>query len=267
MENLTKKELYEKAKELKIKGRSKMTKKQLIEAIKSLEEQNLEEAYKIEEEITEEMRNEEIKEDILIAESLKEDNFSSRTHVLKEDTTESPQIENKYIKEQYPIPERYNINKVVLLPVDPSKHFIYWELKDETLKEFENKYSEIKFAIKLYENRDEALTIDISSPVGSYYIHYHAPFEKLYAVLGVIADGNFIPIISSNEIVIPSDEISEFPEEEIWMTKMKDWKEIISKSYEKEVSYINSQQPFRKIIETLIENHIKRVVSSKENLK
>ena len=267
MENLTKKELYEKAKQLNIKGRSKMTKKQLIEAIKSLEEQNLEKAYEIEEELVKEMNNEEIKEDILIAESLKEDNFSSRTHILKEDATESPMIENKYIKEEYPIPERYNINKVVLLPVDPSKHFVYWELKDETLQDLKNKYSEIKFAIKLYENRDEALTIDITSPVGSYYIHYHAPFEKLYVVLGVIADGQFIPLISSNEVFVPSDEISEFSEEEIWMTKMKDWKEIISKSYEKELSYVNSQQPFRKIIETLIENHIKKVVSSKENLK
>jgi hypothetical protein len=267
MENLTKKELYEKAKELKIKGRSKMSKKQLIEAIKSLEEKNVEEAYKIEEELIKEENNNEIKKDILIAESLIEDNFSSKTHVLKEDSTESPMIENRYIKEDYPIPERYNINKIVLLPVDPSKHFIYWEIKDDVLKELKNKYSKIKLVIKVYENRNEALTIDITSPIGKYYIHYHAPMEKLYAVLGVVADGQFIPLVSSKEIFVPSDEISEFSEEEIWMTKIKEWKEIIAKSYKKEVSYINSQQPFRKIIETLIENHIRQAVSSKENLK
>ncbi len=267
MENLTKKELYKIAKELKIKGRSKMSKKQLIEAIKELEEQNLEEAYKIEEELVKEMGSNEIKEEILIAESLIEDNFSSRTHFLKEDTTEAPRIENKYIKDEYPIPEKYNINKIVLLPVDPSKHFIYWEIQDETLEDLERKYKDIKFIVKLYENREEVLSIDIDSTVGSYYIHYYAPFEKLYVVLGVLADGEFIPLTSSKEIFVPSDEISEFPEEEVWMTKIKDWKEIISKSYQKDVSYINSNQPFKKIIETLIENHIKRVVSSKENLK
>ncbi len=264
MEKLTKKELYELAKKLKIKGRSKMSKRQLIEAIKLMEEKNLEEAYKIEEEI---IKQEDIKEEILIAESLKEDKFSSRVHVLKEDTTESPKIESKYIKEEYPIPERYNINKVVLLPVDPSKHFVYWEIKDETLEDLKSKYSEVSFTIKLYENREEALTIEINSAVGSYYIHYHAPFEKLYVVLGAVADGTFIPLVSSKEIYVPSDEISEIPQEEIWMTKTKEWKEIISKSYEKDISYINSKQNFKKIIETLIENHIKKTVSSKENLK
>ncbi len=267
METLTKKELYEIAKKLNIKGRSKMTKKKLIEAIKEFEEKNIEEAYEIEEKLANELNNEEIKEDILIAESLKEDNFSSKTHLLKEDATESQPIENKYIKEDYPIPERYNVDKIVLLPVDPSKHFVYWELKDETLKDLKNKYSEITFAIKLYENNKEALTLEISSPTGSYYIHYHAPFEKLYAAIGIVVDGQFIPIALSKEIYVPSDEISEFSEEEIWMTKVKEWKEIISKSYEKDLSLASSEQPFKKMIETLIENHVKKAISSTENLK
>ena len=267
LKKLTKKKLYQLAKEKNIKGRSKMNKNELIKAIKMMEECDSETSFKAEEKLAEQTKSEEIKRDILIAESYDENSFSSQTHVLKEDSTEAPNIEHKYIKEDYPIPERYNITKIVLLPVDPSKHFTYWELSDETINLLKSQYKDFRFVIKLYDNGDEVLSIDINDPIGKYYIFYHAPFHQLFVVFGVFVNDQFIEIIKSNTIVVPSDEISEFAEEEIWMTKMKDWKEIIKLSHGETEFLADSNLPFQKIIETLIQNQIRKISSSWENLK
>jgi hypothetical protein len=160
MENLKeklKKELLEIAKKLKIKGRHKMKKKELIEAI----------------------------EKELIKLSLEEDNFSSHINWEKEEIKEETEIILD-LPVEYKIPDRYNIDKIVLLPIDPHKHFTYWFLKDETLNKLKENYGDFKFLIKLYKERKETLSFEVYSESGDYYIHHYAPFKRLFAVFGIL---------------------------------------------------------------------------------
>ncbi|GAB6072621.1 hypothetical protein JCM14244_09980 [Venenivibrio stagnispumantis] len=156
----------------------------------------------------------------LIKESLKEDKVSSHIGYISDEVAKE-----SFIKEDYQIPENYNINRIVLLPVNPSKHFCYFEVED--------RYKNENFALKLFVENEEILDIDIDINWGKYYINYHAPFKRLYVVFGIKKDGKFIPFLKSNEITAPSDEISEIPEESLWISKLKGWREIIKKSYDK----------------------------------
>ncbi len=197
LENKTKKELYQIARELKIKGRSKMRKNQLLEAIKS---------HLAKEEI--------IKENKPLEMSLEEDNFSSHIHPIEEDIKKEIEV---IIPEEEPVlPDEYNIDRVVLLPVDPHKHFVYWELSEETFKTVKDKQAEIY--LKLFEEGKEVLKQKIDLKSGKQYINYYAPYKKLYVELIIEVSETQKTLLKSTEIITPSDTIS-ISEEEVFMFK------------------------------------------------
>lgn len=131
--------------------------------------------------------------------SLKEDNFSS--HILLK-TEEIFDIKT----EDYNIPSHFNQNIITVLPVDPRKFFLYWD----TDKDYKN------MVLKLYVEDKEVISTKIYNRYGSLYLHYHAPFKKVYATLTL--DDEII--IKSNEIVAPSD-VLHYEEEELWFNKDK----------------------------------------------
>ena len=197
LESKTKKELYQIARELNIKGRSKMRKQQLLEAIKS---------YLSKEEIKKENKPVEM--------SLEEDNFSSHIHPIEEDLKKEVEV---LIQEEEPIlPEEYNLDRVVLLPVDPYKHFIYWELSEETFKTIQKDKTEIY--LKLFEDNKEVLKLKINSKSGKRYINYYAPYKKLYVEIAIDKLGIQESLLKSNEVITPSDIVS-ISEEEVFMHK------------------------------------------------
>ncbi|MGC9188153.1 MAG: DUF4912 domain-containing protein [Sulfurihydrogenibium sp.] len=148
--------------------------------------------------------------------SLEEDNFSShiihtKDEILREDRN------NNYI-----IPERFNVNKLILLAVNPSKFFVYWFLKDELKQNLEGKSLKLKLFV---ENKD-VLEIPISNTDGDMYIFYHAPFKEVFCSLGYLENNEFIEILKSNRCIAPSDVIT-YEKEEKWYNKKK--QEYISK--------------------------------------
>jgi hypothetical protein len=139
----------------------------------------------------------------LIKSSLTEDNFSSHIQYKSEDIFEPGSKEHK-------IPEYFNVNRITILPVNPSRFFIYWMLSKDDIEKYKESYPEIK----LFVEDVEVLKIKVYNHYGDIYLHYHAPFKKVYAILSI----NDEFVLKSNEITAPSDVLS-FEDEEIWFDK------------------------------------------------
>jgi hypothetical protein len=63
----------------------------------------------------------------LIKSSLIEDNFSSHIQHKSEDVFESA-------SKEYKIPDYFNVNRITILPVNPSRFFIYWMLSKDNIE-------------------------------------------------------------------------------------------------------------------------------------
>jgi hypothetical protein len=148
--------------------------------------------------------------------SLEEDNFSSHIIHTKDE------ILREYRNNNYIIPERFNVNKLILLAVNPSKFFVYWFLKEELKQNLEGK----TLKLKLFAENKDVLEIPISNTDGDMYIFYHAPFKEVFCSLGYLENSEFIEILKSNRYIAPSD-IMTYEKEEKWYNKKK--QEYISK--------------------------------------
>lgn len=240
-EQKTKKELYEAAKKINIKGRSKMSKQELIKALSVSDNKKTQEDT--------------VKTDQIIKKSTEQNKPSSIAEIKPKGKSEKAAVE------QYSIPKDYNIDNVVLMPVDPNKHFVYWEISEETKEKLFQTYRPHSFALKLFEDGNETIFIHIDLNMHNYYIHKHAPFKRLYVVFGIVTDSGFIPLKKSNEIVAPSDEVSGLSEG-LWLKKIEDWKKLMSLSYKKENIHYSSISAMKKILSEIKEKY-QQIVSSK----
>lgn len=172
-------------------------------------------------------------DELLRKESLKEDNFSSHVHAVD---TLMNELGDFARMNEFEIPTQYNINTLVFLPVNVQTSFVYWEINEDFVKQqYPEKFE--YFVIKAVErngNAERDLTnFKVRGNVGTYYFNYYAPNRSMYLVLGLIdKNGNFVQLLSSNVIVTPSDLISH-DDDEVWMSKMSDWVEIIQASLER----------------------------------
>ncbi|MFP4486031.1 MAG: DUF4912 domain-containing protein [Campylobacterales bacterium] len=186
-------------------------------------------------------------------------NGSSDLNVVRDNTSTSSALDTIGVEavganylSKYDIPERYNINTLVLLPINPSNHFMYWEISRDYIAE---KYSSEfdGFVVKFFEKRGDSFSEGLSFKVydenGRYYINKHIPKSEVYAVLGIIdKDGRFIELLSSNIIKTPSDSTS--IGDEVWMDKDSEWSELIKASLTPESDSMNSAE-FIKEFETI----------------
>lgn len=141
--------------------------------------------------------------------SIQEDNLSS--HILHtKDEILKPQTQD------YSIPPRFDITKIVILPVNPSKFYTYWFIKEDLKKQLENK----TLRIKLFVENQEVLDIPVSNTDGELYLYYHAPFKEVFCILCYIENGECVEIAKSNVFIAPSDIISQ-DKEEVWYNKAK----------------------------------------------
>jgi hypothetical protein len=150
--------------------------------------------------------------------------LSDETHVIELLAS----VASKYsILDAYEIPHAYNIDKIVIMPVNDETSFIYWELTDRLLK---SKLQELNvgsanLVIKIFEIeqncRKEIYSFKIKERIGKHYIKCHTSFKPLVADAGILKEGKFIELLKSKTISKPSFETQE-TEDEIWMEKTKD---------------------------------------------
>ncbi len=144
----------------------------------------------------------------LIKLSLEEDNFSS--HIIHTKDEILKEVESS----EYTIPGRFDINKILLLAVNPSKFYIYWFLKEDQKIKLKDK----NLKIKLFVENEEVLDVPVSNEDGEIYLYYHAPFKEVFCILGYLENQRFVEIIKSNTFVTPSD-ILHYDLEEKWYNK------------------------------------------------
>lgn len=202
---MTKEELYEIAKKLNIKNRSAMSKDELVKAVKKYEK--------------------------TVTNPVQETEKTVTSH-MPEQTAEQP----KSVKPDYILPEQYNINTVVLLPINPKKEYVYWEVSDRTVSDFLKAHNMIEplFILKIYAGEEDNIT-ELASirtvKYGNWYFDLYCPDARLWAEIGMLdAMGNYHTISSSKKIKMPADRISDLIDEETWMTVGENIEKIYSLS-------------------------------------
>lgn len=132
--------------------------------------------------------------DELIAQSL--------SHICK---SSGENIKNfKIIKENplsHPIPQRYNKDKLVLLPINPNSSFVYWEITDKTLEKFGIDPKNVQLSFKLLDAANHEIgEFNSSLTIGNYYINHKSGHKSLHVKL-FLNLGNKLEYISSSNII------------------------------------------------------------------
>ncbi|MFH1353375.1 MAG: DUF4912 domain-containing protein [bacterium] len=119
------------------------------------------------------------------------------------------------------LPEGYGKDMFFILPKDPSVIFACWEL---------NKKIEGQLQIRIYEvmGLTDKICFDVSinPDANNWYIKVPWSGAKYRAELGVIKNGKFIRLLSSNTVLVPRAGISDDVDEE-WMIVKEDLQKII----------------------------------------
>lgn len=196
--NLNKAELYEMAQKLNIPNRSKMTKDELIKAISRYQKS------------------------VAPAKAPQTAPEQAVTSHMPESAPEARPEPHK--KPEYPIPDRYSLDTVVLLPVNPKKEYVYWEVSDKTVDSYCARFSISKpvFILKVFQG-DESDVQELASvrvsKYGNWYFDLYCPDMNLWAELGILDSmGNYHAITASKKIKMPTDRVSTEIDKETWMT-------------------------------------------------
>jgi hypothetical protein len=163
----------------------------------------------------------------LIKDSLEENNFSSSTHVIEVISFDSNLVGQK----EYPIPQRYYKDQLVLLPINSKKFYIYWEFTNNLLQQYNLEYAtQIKF--KVVDSQSQTIKdIDCLGEFGEYFVNDLQYTTKIRVVAGYYKDGIFIEIMHSNEIGSFNTEINYKGEDKlVYLKKEKGFTEIIRSS-------------------------------------
>jgi len=123
-------------------------------------------------------------------------------------------------REQAPVlPPLLGINRLVLLPQGPRIAFAYWELDREVGPEG------IVLRILSAQTGARIAVYEIAGRTGSYYLRFEESGLEIEGLLGDRVGGEFHLILRSNRIRLPDDSPSdELPD--LWMTRRKDYEEI-----------------------------------------
>lgn len=198
-------------------------------------------------------------ENSLISESIKEDNFSSNTHPLSATT-----VDNN-IKEcdEYTIPDRYFKNRLVILPINKSRYYVYWEFVKDFFYFEGEEYDRLYF--KLFD-KDGNFLFEFSSnkEYGEYFINKEFNESEIFVKVGFYSGNDFILKYESNDIKVFSTSLK-FPEDkDVWMIKERGYTEVIRNSLNHFTIGLSSMEYAKEIrmLEEFEKSHLLRDNSS-----
>jgi hypothetical protein len=226
LDNLTKKDLYELAKNLNIKNRSKMTKDELIDAISEQTRENLIERSSTKPEI-------------------------HHYHVGYTETATFKKEEKVEDKDK-PIPDRYNIDYIYLLAVNPSTVHIFWEITDNTIKYISLNFNVVidGIQIKIYADDVEIGRIPIDQ-FGNYYFNSEQlKGKEIWAEVGATSGNEFYSIAITKRINMPRDYISS-EEDVTYMTVKEQMEKLILFSLSEGDVAPSSEEYIKKVLKSI----------------
>jgi len=118
------------------------------------------------------------------------------------------------------LPDRYGIDRLVLMPRDPYRAFAYWEVTDAAIIEAasaaglaESADCPLVLEILALHGKKKSrpiLEMEVDSPLGCCYLQTGGPDSTLVARLGLKrTDGKLHVILESNSITLPRNTYAE----------------------------------------------------------
>ncbi|GEM_PF-2238152 len=105
-------------------------------------------------------------------------------------------------KSEYEIPNRYFIDTLTLLPINPQNSYLYWEVSDATLEKFGIPLFDVHLIISIFdENNIEVSSFPTQFSVGNYYLKHKTKSKSLIAKLHLkVGENSFVTLGVSNTI-------------------------------------------------------------------
>jgi uncharacterized protein len=127
----------------------------------------------------------------------------------------APNVYNKDPMQTEEPPHTYDINRVVILPIDPKFAFIYWEVRQDTIDSVVSAFGPGKLTLRVYDvtniefngyNAHEWWDMDVHHRFGTWYLRHNKSDRNLMVDIGIRGnDGNFHAIYRSKAIYFPRD--------------------------------------------------------------
>ena len=111
--------------------------------------------------------------------------------------------------EYYELPKSYNNTIIRLLVQSPTRMFAYWEVSDDTVKDFNKKYKNYSDCIAVLKitniTKNYSYNIPVSPFANNYYIDVEDSGCNYQVELGRLVKNEFINIYTSNVATVPSN--------------------------------------------------------------
>jgi hypothetical protein len=124
----------------------------------------------------------------------------------------APDPEPSHMLDDAPLPERYDVDECVAIPVDPRTLYVYWEARDTTLAPIRATHPGGALALRLVVvvatwNGPQSSVRDYQVPLkfGDYFARDLPPGAIVRVALGWKTGGAFVPIAHSPTLETPPD--------------------------------------------------------------
>ena len=150
--------------------------------------------------------------------------------------------QSRMIKED--IPSAYNMDTIVIMPVNVEKNFLYWEVTGKLLNGKGMGKGPLKLMIKVYETDTdkEIYSFEVNERVGKHYMSCTVPVTSVFAEIGTVKGKKFTGLIKSNPVSLTTVS-ARSADHEVWMRRVKDSAEAFCVS-DIEVTRISKYNPF-----------------------
>ncbi len=248
LKKMTREELYKIAKELNIKGRSTLSKEQLIANINQARENLSEKSRKATKPPTSTLSP------IPRGKPQKREKSSARQEPLPTPETESPNIPSSFKPVKAPdtsrisegrltgeLPLGYGDTKIVVQVRDPYWAHSYWEISELTKSNLrkqvgEEGYAKSAFVLRIHDvtnigefsgtNSHGFQDIHVFEGANNWYLHLPRPNRAYIVDLGIITpQGKFVLIARSNRVSTPRDTYSDTVDDQ-WMVVDEKFQEL-----------------------------------------
>lgn len=159
-------------------------------------------------------------------------------------------------EENVELPKLYEEDKITLLPVDPTKMFIYWDLASETINYFiDNKIKDFYIRVNdvtgiIYDGFNANLywLEKCHIEIGNWYIYLDQGGRNFCVELGYINNGNFNVINRSNTVMVASGRASEIISDTFVISNFPQVKNIIPVNSHDSKEYANDKYIIKNVI-------------------
>ncbi|NOY52684.1 MAG: DUF4912 domain-containing protein [Deltaproteobacteria bacterium] len=238
LEEMTKSSLMKMAREVKLSGRSRMTKGELVQALSHKNKAGKGEERGVK------RREKNILKASTLRSALEHRPVRRKMHLLESCQEEvervrfEPGMEEKSFPAPPPVieelPEGYGDDRIVLMVRDPYWIYAYWEIQEGTIAQALHKNGLAEHAyrqvVRVYAGDQVHFSdIDVEGLTNNWYINMGRPDTEFFADFGVMVGERFLRLVRSNSVQTPRAGMSDVVDEQ-WVTLNEEAEEMYALS-------------------------------------